>query len=260
MLDGKCALVTGSTSGLGLAVVRALAAQGCDVVINGLMQPADMAPILKSIEAEHGVRAAFHGTDLSKPVEIEKMMAAVAAEFGGVDILVNNAVVRNFFPVESFPVERWDNALAVNLSSAFHTIRLALPHMKARRWGRIMNMASIYSNIGAVNRIDYVTSKTALIGMTRAVAMETVNDGITCNALCPGAVLTEANDARINELARTKGLSKAEASAKFLEGKQPGNRFVESDSVAAMAVFLCSEAARDITAASLPIDLGWSSS
>jgi 3-hydroxybutyrate dehydrogenase len=256
MLKGKCALVTGSTGGLGLAIVQALAAEGCNVVLNGL--PADMASVVSDIKAKRGVGAVYHAADLSKPTEIERMISAVNAEFGGVDILVNNAVIRHFAPIEQFPVERWDNAVAVNLSACFHTIRLTLPHMRAKGWGRIINMASIYSTIGIANRVDYVTTKTALLGMTRAIAHETAGTAITVNAIAPGAVLTETNDARIEELARNKGISRKEADRQFLDGKQPGGRFVESNSVAAMAVFLCSDAAADITAASIPIDLGWS--
>jgi 3-hydroxybutyrate dehydrogenase len=248
--------VTGSTGGLGLAVIRALAAQGCNVVLNGLTT--QMAAVVSEIEKTHSVSAVFHAADLSKLAEIERMIAAVNLQFGGVDILVNNAVIRHFAPIETFPVERWDNAIAVNLSAAFHTIRLTLPHMRAKGWGRIINMASIYSSIGTANRVDYVTTKTALLGMTRAVAHETIDTKITCNAIAPGAVLTETNDARIEELARSKGISRQEADRQFLDGKQPGGRFVEASSVAAMAVFLCSDAAADITAASIPIDLGWS--
>jgi 3-hydroxybutyrate dehydrogenase len=258
MLKGKCALVTGSTGGLGLSIIRALAAEGCNVVLNGL--PAQMDGVVGDIKKQHGVEAVFHEADLSKPAEIERMIAAVNAQFGGVDILVNNAVIRHFAPIEQFPVERWDNAVAVNLSACFHTIRLTLPHMRAKGWGRIINMASIYSSIGIANRVDYVTTKTAILGMTRAIAHETIDANITVNALCPGAVLTETNDARIEELARTKGLTRKEADRQFLEGKQPGGRFVESSSVAAMAVFLCSEAAADIRAAAIPIDLGWNAS
>jgi 3-hydroxybutyrate dehydrogenase len=257
MLKGKCALVTGSTGGLGLAVIEALAREGCHVVLNGLAKPEDMKETLTSIEKRYGVKAVYHGTDLAQPDKIEDMMKAIAVQFGGVDILVNNAVVRHFSPVETFPVAKWNEALAVNLSSAFHTIRLALPHMRARNWGRIINMASIYSNIGAANRIDYVTTKTAMLGMTRAVAMEIVEANITCNAVCPGSVLTEANAARIDGMARTEGISSEAATKKFLEGKQPGGRFVEAASVAAMTVFLCTDAAKDINAASIPVDLGW---
>lgn len=257
MLKGKCALVTGSTSGLGLAVIEALAHEGCHVVLNGLAKPGQMSETVASIEARHKVRAVYHDTDLSRPEGIEAMMTAVAAQLGGVDILVNNAVVRHFSPVETFPVAKWNEALAVNLSAAFHTIRLALPHMRSRNWGRIINMASIYSNIGAANRIDYVTTKTAMLGMTRAVAMETIDTNITCNAVCPGSVLTEANAARIEGMVRAEGISPEAATRKFLDGKQPAGRFVEASSVAAMTVFLCTEAARDITAASIPVDLGW---
>lgn len=258
MLTGKSALVTGSTAGLGLAIARKLAENGCRVALNGLAPPEQMEPVLQAIKAEFDVDAVYHRVDLSKPAGVENMMASLAERFGGIDILVNNAVVRHFAPIETFPLERWDDALAINISAPFHAIRLVLPHMRARGWGRIVNMASIYSHIGAANRIDYVTTKTALLGMTRVVALETINDGITCNALCPGSVLTEVIDQRVADLARSNGLSVAEAARQYLAGKQPAGRFVEIESVAAAALFLCSEGAKDITGASIPIDLAWS--
>ncbi len=184
-------------------------------------------------------------------------MASATAAFGAVDILVNNAVVRHFAPIHEFPVEAWDHAMAVNISAAFHTIRLSVPGMRERGWGRIVNLSSIYGLIGAVNRVDYVTAKTALIGMTRAVALETVGHGITCNAICPGSALTPSIDARIQELMSTEALPRAAAVEKFLAGKQPSGRFVETGNVAALIAFLCGEAGRDITGTAIPIDGGW---
>jgi len=257
MLKGKCALITGSTAGLGLVAARRFAAEGCNVVLNGLAPPEDMAPILRQLEADHGIRALFHGANLAHPGQIEELISTATATFGGVDILVNNAVVRHFSPVETFAVERWDEALAVNLSAAFHTVRLVLPGMRRRNWGRIINMSSVYGLFATTNRIDYVTTKTALIGLTRAVALETQGCDITCNALCPGSVLTPYSDGKIATMMAARGIAREQAVREFLSARQPAGRFVEADSVAAMMVFLCSPAGRDITAAALPMDIGW---
>jgi 3-hydroxybutyrate dehydrogenase len=196
--------------------------------------------------------------DLSQPSAIETMMAALLGRIGAVDILVNNAVVRHFSPVEHFPTERWDQALAVNLSAPFHLIRLALPAMKARQWGRILNLASIYSTRAVADRIDYVTTKTAIVGMTRAVAIETTRSGITCNALCPGTLPTPAIQGKIASIAASEGRSVDDTTSDYLATRQPTGRFVALEAVGAMAVFLCSPAAQDITGTMLPIDGGWS--
>ena len=204
------------------------------------------------------MRTLYCGADLRNPIEIERMFAASAEAFGAVDILVNNAVVRHAAPVEEFPVEKWDEGIAVNVSAAFHTIRLALPAMRERNWGRIINVSSIYGLTGAANRINYVTSKTALIGMTRAVALETTGTNITCNAVCPGTTRSPVHDATILDMMATEGLSKADAERRFLEGKQPTGRFIAAENVAALMVFLCGPESGDITGAALPIDGGWS--
>src|ERR1700722_2371894 len=186
MLRGKCALITGSTQGLGLATAKRFAAAGCNVVINGFGDERDIAAMRAELEKAHGVRTMYSAANLAHVLEIEHMVGAAIQTFGAIDILVNNAVVRYAAPVEQFPVAEWDLGIAVNLSAAFHTIRLALPAMRRRNWGRIVNVSSIYGLIGGVNRINYVVSKTALIGMTRAVALETSGQDITCNAICPG--------------------------------------------------------------------------
>jgi len=259
-LHGKCALVTGSTAGLGFAIAEGLAAAGCDLVLHGPTADEDAAAAAAGLAARHGVRAVFLPADLRDPAAIVAMMAAIADRLGGPDIVVNNAVVRHFAPVERFPVAHWDEALAVNLSAAFHTIRLALPAMRARGWGRIVNMASGYSFFAARERVDYVTTKTALLGLTRAVALETADTGITCNALCPGTVPTPAIEARIRDLAAARGLSAAEAERTYLADRQPSGRFVAMAGVAAMIVFLCGPGGRDVTGAALPIDGGWTAS
>ncbi|MDB5415920.1 MAG: 3-hydroxybutyrate dehydrogenase [Rubritepida sp.] len=253
-LQGRIALVTGSTGGIGLAVADSLAAAGCDVVLHGLATTEEAAPLLAEIAGRHGVEARYHRTELSDPSGIVAMMA----ELGPIDILVNNAAIRHFGAVEDTSRADWDMDLAVNLSAAFHLIRLALPGMRERGWGRIVNMSSIYGLVGATGRVGYVTTKTALIGLTRAVAQETARTGITCNALCPGSTLTPNIEGRIRGAMAASGLDRAEATSRFLEGKQPTGRFVEAEAIGAMLAFLCGPAGRDITGAVLPMDGGWS--
>lgn len=255
MLKGKWALVTGATAGLGLAVAESLAGAGANIVLHDLNEPAQARDRLR---AQFGVDAVSVAADLSQRTAIEAVIAELQVRVGAIDILVNNAVVRHFSPVENFPPERWDETLAVNLSAPFHLIRLALPAMKQRRWGRIINMASIYSTRAVADRIDYVTTKTAIVGLTRAVAIETTRSGITCNALCPGTLPTPAIQGRIASIAASESRSIEEVTDDFLATRQPTGRFIATEGVGAMAVFLCSPAAQDITGAALPIDGGWS--
>jgi len=258
ILQGKCALITGSTQGLGLAAARRFAAAGCNIVINGLGDQREIDSARAAIEKEHGVRTIYCGADLALVVEIERMLSTSLETFGGVDILVNNAVVRHSSRVEDFPTGAWDLGIAVNLTAAFHTIRLTLPGMRRRNWGRIINVSSIYGLIGGVNRINYVTCKTALIGMTRAVALETRGHDITCNAVCPGTVETPVHVQTVEKMMASESISRAEAERRFLASKQPGGRFITPEDVAGMMVFLCGPESRDITGAALPIDGGWS--
>jgi 3-hydroxybutyrate dehydrogenase len=258
LLSGKCALITGSTQGLGLAAARRFATAGCHIVLNGFAEPEVVAAIRGELEREHGVRTLYCGADLRQPAEIEGMMAASAAAFPAVDILVNNAVTRHAAPVEAFPVEKWEEALAVNLSAAFHTIRLALPGMRQRNWGRILNVSSIYGFRGAANRIGYIATKTALLGVTRAVALETLGQNITCNAVCPGTVPTPVHEATMQRMMAAESLSREAAEQRFLADKQPTGRFIQSDDVAALMLFLCGPESRDITGAAFPIDGSWS--
>ncbi len=237
-LSGKTALITGSTQGLGLAAAKRFADAGCKIIVNGLAD------------------GKYVGADLRKPPEIEAMIQ----EAGPIDILVNNAVVRHVGPIESLSAEAWNESLAVNLSAAFHTIHHALPKMKARGWGRIINISSIYGQRGAANRAAYVTTKTALIGLTRAVALEVVGTGVTCNVVCPGTTETPVHDATIEGLMKAEGLSRADAERKFLAGKQPTGTIISADDVAAMLVFLCGPSSNDINGSIFPIDAGWSSS
>ena len=259
-MKGKCALITGSTAGLGAATAARLAADGCNIVLNGFGARSEIEVQRRELAEAHGVRVLYHGADMAQPAEIAELMEAAIDAFGSVDILINNAVVRHFAPVHEFPVAVWDRSIAVNVSSAFHTIRLALPGMLANGWGRIVNMSSIYGLIGAVNRVDYVTSKTALIGMTRAVALECAQSGVTCNAVCPGSASTPAIEERVQAIMTGEHISHDAAVEKFLAGKQPSGKFVETRNVAALIAFLCSDAGRDINGAAIPIDAGWSAS
>jgi 3-hydroxybutyrate dehydrogenase len=254
---GKTALVTGSSHGLGFAMADALAAEGCTVMLHGVESPADVQPALATFEARHHVAPHYIQADLSAAEAVELLVGETIERTGSLDILVNNAVVRHFAPIEAFPVDKWDQALAVNLSAAFHAVRLALPRMRERGWGRIFNMTSVYGMRGTANRVDYVTTKSALLGFTRAVAAETVGAGITCNAICPGAVHTPTSEKRIVALMNETGLAREPAIREFLRGKQPGGAFVDAEHVAQLVVFLCSDAARDITGAMLPVEGGW---
>jgi 3-hydroxybutyrate dehydrogenase len=254
-MKGKWALVTGATAGLGLAVAEGLAGARANIVLHDLAQPKQAADDLR---ARFGIETIAAGADLSRREAIETMMTDLRDRCGAIDVLVNNAVVRHFAAIEQFPPDRWDEALAVNLSAPFHLIRLALPAMKQRGWGRIINMGSIYSSRAVENRIDYVTTKTAIAGMTRAVAIETARSGITCNFLCPGTLPTPAILNKIAGMAEGSGRPVAEVTRDYLGERQPTQRFIEMDAVAAMVVFLCGPAANDVTGASLPIDGGWS--
>jgi len=257
MLAGKSALITGSLGGIGYAVAEALAAQGCAVMLNGFAAPDVIAERVASLRGRFGVQADHHGADLRDAAQIATLVGAARTALGGPDILVNNAVVRYFAPVEEFAAEHWNEALAVNLSAPFHAIRSAVPQMRATGWGRIVNIASIYGLFATVNRVDYVTTKTGLIGLTRAVALEVAASGVTCNAICPGTVLTPAIDRRIDAEAARTGRSRAETEAGFLGTRQPSGRFVKAESVAALAAFLCGPAGSDVNGAALPIDGAW---
>jgi 3-hydroxybutyrate dehydrogenase len=255
-LETRAALVTGSTSGLGFALAQTLAHAGCHVGLNGLENEGDMHPRCEALANEAGASVSYCRADVSKASEVERLIATAEKEYGRLDILVNNAVVRHFAPIDTFPIERWEAAMNINVSAAFYAVRSALPGMRRRNFGRIFNMASVYGMRGTVNRIDYVTSKAALIGMTRAIAMETLDHDITCHALCPGSVLTPGTDARVVQLV-DGGATRAEAERKFLEGKQPTGRFISPDSVGNLLLFLCGPAGRDMTGAMLPVEGGW---
>jgi 3-hydroxybutyrate dehydrogenase len=256
-LAGKCALITGSTAGLGLAIAEALAAQGCSIVLNGIASTEEAAAAPQKLTSAFGVDAVYEKADLSQLAEIERLIGASLARFGSIDIVVNNAVVRHFAPLEKLTPTEWDHSLAVNLSAPFHIARLVLPSMRARGWGRIFNLSSYYGSRGAENRIGYVTTKTALIGMTRAIALEVDGHDITCNAICPGTLATPDIMARIAKLAAADGISEDDATRRYLAGRRPAGRFVGLESVGGLIAFLCGPAGRDITGAVLPVDGGW---
>jgi 3-hydroxybutyrate dehydrogenase len=256
-MKGKAALVTGSSNGLGFAMAEGLARAGCNVVLHGLETPESMAGALAEFERKHDVSAIYLQADLTDPAAIARLVSGARERVGGIDILINNAVVRHFAPIEDFPAERWNAALAVNLSAAFHAIQLSLPDMRARGWGRIFNMTSVYGSRATANRVDYVTTKTALLGLTRAVAVETLHQGVTCNAICPGSVQTPNIDSRIAQLMNEQDLERDAAVKQFLTGKQPTGVFVDAAHVADLVVFLCSDAGSQITGAMMPMEGGW---
>jgi len=257
MLKGRTALVTGSTQGLGLAIAERLAAEGCNVMLNGFGNADAIERSRAKIEEEHGVRALHHGADLADPAQVAALVEGALAAFGGVDILVNNAVVRHFAPIEQFKTEDWDWGLAVNLSAAFHTTRLVVPGMRQRNFGRIVNISSIFGLRGTVNRVDYVTTKTALIGFTRAVALETAAQNITCNAICPGSSSTPAIEQRLDAFMEKEGLERDEAVKAFMSTRQPSGRFVQPHKVAGLVAFLCGPDGVDTTGSAISIDGGW---
>jgi len=257
MLKGKAAIVTGSTSGIGLGIARALAGAGCDVLLNGFGEAAAIENERTTIAKEFGVRAAFDPADLAKPAEVARMVETATRELGRVDILVNNAGIQHTAPVEEFPIDRWDAVIAINLSSNFLAIRAALPQMRQRNWGRIINIASAHGLVASVAKAAYVTAKHGVLGLTKVVALETATTGITCNAICPGWVLTPLVQKQINERAAREKIAVDQAKLELLSEKQPSHEFVTPEQIGALAVFLCSDAAAQIRGAALSVDGGW---
>ena len=257
LLRGRRALITGSTGGLGLAMAWHLARAGCDLMLNGIDVAPDFEATCREIAAETGAGVRCTEADLSTGAGVERLLEAARDQMGGVDILINNAVVRHFAPIVDFPSDKWEAALAVNLSAAFHAIRGVLPDMRARNFGRIFNMTSVYSLRGTPDRVDYVTTKAALLGLTRAVALENLDYDVTCHSICPGSVLTPGTEQRIARMMQEQNIDRSAAEERFLEGKQPGGQFVRSESVAELILFLCGPAARDMTGAFMPVDAGW---
>jgi 3-hydroxybutyrate dehydrogenase len=257
MLKGKVAVVTGSTSGIGLGIATALAGQGCDIMLNGLGEAAEIDRMCHDLAALSAVRVGYHGGDLTRAKDCADLVAAAAAEFGGCDILINNAGIQHVAPVDAFPEDRWDAVIALNLSAVFHCTKAALPGMKRRGWGRVVNIASVHGLVASVDKAAYVAAKHGVVGLTKVVALEVATTGITCNAICPGWTITPLVQKQIDARAAARGLSDPEAGRQLLQEKQPSLRFNTLEQLGATAVFLCSPAADNITGISLPVDGGW---
>ena len=257
MLKGKTAIVTGSTSGIGLGIARALVAEGVNVVLNGFGDPDQIRQIRSELESTYGVRTIHSAADMSRPAEIHTMVVEAAKIFGSVDILVNNAGIQYVAPVDEFPPEKWDAIIAINLNSAFHTIRAALPGMKANGWGRIVNVASAHGLVASPFKSAYIAAKHGLVGLTKTVALETAGKGITCNAVCPGYVLTPLVEKQIDDQARVHKIPREEVISKVILERQPSKAFVKIEEVAALTLFLCGDGAASVTGTELSIDGGW---
>jgi 3-hydroxybutyrate dehydrogenase len=257
MLKGKTALVTGSTSGIGLGIAEKLASQGANVILNGFGDVAGPKAEVEAAGQLHGVKVGFHGADMSKPAEIAAMMAYAESDFGGVDILVNNAGIQHVSNVEDFPIDRWDAVIAINLSSAFHTTRLAIPGMRARNWGRVINLASVHGLVGSAGKSAYVAAKHGVVGLTKVVALENATTGVTVNAICPGWVLTPLVQKQIDDKAAREGISVAEAQVGLLGEKQPSLQFVTPAQLGDLALLMCSPAGDNIRGVAWNMDGGW---
>lgn len=257
MLKGKVAIVTGSTSGIGLGIAEAFAGAGASVVLNGFGDAAEIEATRSGVASRHGVKVTYSGADMSKPAAIAGMVADAIRDHGKVDILVNNAGIQFVAPIDEFPEAKWDAILAINLSSAFHATKAVLPGMKQRKWGRIINVASAHGLVASAFKSAYVAAKHGVVGLTKVTAMETAEDGITCNAICPGYVWTPLVQKQIPEQAKAHGMSEEEVVRKVLLANQPNKRFATVEEMGALAVFLCSQGAASMTGAALPVDGGW---
>ncbi len=253
MLKGKTALVTGSTSGIGLGIAKALAAQGANVVLNGF---GDVEGPKAEITAL-GAQVSYHGADMSKPTEIEDMIAFATKTFGSLDILVNNAGIQHVARIENFPVEKWDAIIAINMSSAFHATRLALPAMQAKNWGRIINVASVHGLVGSAEKSAYVAAKHGVVGLTKVTALENATTGVTCNAICPGWVLTPLVQKQVDAKAAAHGISNADATKQLLGEKEPSLQFTTPEELGALAMFFCSPAGNNVRGVAWNMDGGW---
>ncbi|MBR7799018.1 3-hydroxybutyrate dehydrogenase [Undibacterium fentianense] len=256
-LVGKTALVTGSTSGIGLGIARSLAAAGANICLNGFGDAQEIKQLQVQIETDFQVKTSYSGADMSKASQIESMMAQFQAEFGSIDILVNNAGIQHVASIEEFPTEKWDAIIAINLTSAFHTTRLALPSMRANNWGRIINIASVHGLVASAHKSAYVAAKHGLVGLTKTTALETAESAITCNAICPGFVLTPLVQKQVDARAERDGLSNEAAKKSLLSEKQPSGEFVSPEQLGALAVFFCSDAATQIRGVAWNMDGGW---
>lgn len=257
MLKGKCAVVTGSTSGIGLGIAEGFAKEGINLVINGFGDATEIEHIRAGLESRHGIKVIYDGADMSKSDQIEAMMKNAAAQFGGVDILVNNAGIQFVSPIETFPTEKWDAIIAINLTSAFHTTRLAIPYMKAKGWGRIVNIASAHALVASPFKSAYVASKHGIMGFTKTVALEVAQNGITVNAICPGYVLTPLVEKQIPDTAKARGITEEQVKRDVLLAAQPTKQFVTTEQIAGTAIFLCSDSAASITGTNISVEGGW---
>ena len=257
MLKGKSAIVTGSTSGIGLAIARGLVGAGCNVMLNGFGDADAIEDTRAAMEREHGVRALYSNADMTQPPAIHKMVDEAITAFGVVDIVVNNAGIQHVAPLEEFPREKWDTILAINLSSAFHTAQAALPAMKSQHWGRIINIDSAHGLVASPYKAAYVAAKHGLLGLTKVIALETAEYGVTCNAICPGYVQTPLVEGQIDDTARARGITREQVIRDVLLAAQPTKRFIKPEDLAALTVFLVSDVAAGITGAALPVDGGW---
>jgi 3-hydroxybutyrate dehydrogenase len=256
-LEGKVALVTGSTSGIGLGIARAMAEAGAHVMLNGFGDPGAIDSMRSDLTGTFGVRTGYHGADMSKPAEVAALAQQTVEQLGRLDVLVNNAGIQHTAPIESFPRERWDAVIAINLSAAFHAMQAVIPGMKAAGWGRIINIASAHGLVGSAQKSAYVAAKHGLVGLTKVGAIELANDGVTVNAICPGWVLTPLVEAQLQDRAARENAPVEEVKLRLLAEKQPMTEFTTPAGIGGLAVFLCSDAARTITGASLSIDGGW---
>lgn len=256
-LRGKAAVVTGSTSGIGLGIARALAGEGADIMLNGFGPAEEIAELQQSLARNNNIRVAYSDADMSKPRAITEMIERARKEFGRVDVLVNNAGIQYTAPVQKFPAERWDAVISINLSAAFHAIKAVLPQMLDRDWGRIINIASTHGLVASVDKSAYVAAKHGLIGLTKAVALETAETGLTCNAICPGWVLTPLVQKQIDDRAQRQHIPVEQAKKELLSEKQPSHEFATPEQLGALAAFLCTEAAAQIRGVALPMDGGW---
>lgn len=256
-LAGKTAVITGSTSGIGLAYAKAMASEGANIVINGFGAADAIEAERTGIESRYDVKCIYHGADMTKPAEIADMIGTAVTSFGSVDVLINNAGIQHVEAIENFPIEKWDAIIAINLSSAFHSIRAALPHMKRAGWGRIINTASAHALVASPFKVAYVAAKHGIAGLTKTVALETAEDKITVNAICPGYVWTPLVEKQIPDTMQARNMTEEQVKKDVLLAAQPTKEFVTVDQVAAIAVFLCSDAAASITGSLLPVDGGW---
>lgn len=257
MLKGKVAIVTGSTSGIGLGIATTLAAQGCDVMLNGFGDRGTIDRMERELRERHGIKVAYSPADMAKPDQIRELTAEARGKLGPIDILVNNAGIQHVAPVEEFPDDEWNAIIAINLSAAFHATKATLPAMKQRKWGRIINIASAHGLVASGGKAAYVAAKHGLVGLTKVVAIETANDGITCNAICPGWVLTPLVQQQIEARTKTAHMSFEAAKEELLREKQPMLQFTTPQQIGALATFLCGDEAATVTGAALSVDGGW---